>query len=302
MKNKIAVCFSGTLRTGVHAFPNIKQYYGDYFNNIDFFMHTWDIEDWGCDWSGYHHPFIGDSLWESYQERKLFKLQDSKLEKMESLYKFKKLETTSIFDSYDPNSPNKLQYMWKSFKRSIELKQEYEKENNFEYDIVVKSRPDILFRVKPISDVGLITAGGKKVGKEARFANFEKDLELIESDNIVAQNCNPCDGPNRTLDDVFWIGSNKVMHNLVDFNSDSKLGRNPGAPGWSQYLREITPWDPGESQYSWREGTYCDAKGVKFCELYSSYSNMGPGYCILRDHLIHLDPIEDFYKIMKEGY
>ena len=120
------------------------------------------------------------------------------------------------------------------------------------------------------------------------FANFEKDLELVESDNIVAQNCN-YEPPNRTLDDVFWMGSNKVMDNLADFNSDS----------------EVTPWltpSKYKDDIAWREGTYCDAKGVKFCELYSSYSNMGPGYCSLRDHLIHLDPIEDFYKIMKEGY
>ena len=288
MKNKIAVCFSGTLRTGVHAFPNIKRYYGDYFNNIDFFMHTWDIEDWGCDWSGYHHPFIGDSLWASYQERKLFKLQDSKLEKMESLYKFKRLETSSIFDSYDPNSPKKHHHMWNSFKRSIELKQEYEKENNFEYDIVIKSRPDILFRVKSTSGIDLITTGGKRIGEQKEFANFEKDLELVESDNIVAQNCN-YEPPNRTLDDVFWMGSNKVMDNLADFNSDS----------------EVTPWltpPKYKDDIVWREGTYCDAKGVKFRELYSGQTNRAAGYCILRDHLVHLDPIEDYYKIMKEGY
>jgi hypothetical protein len=256
-------------------------------------MHTWDVEDWGADWYAYPHPHMDDSLWESFVKRKPFKLQDSKLEKMESLYKFKKLKITSIFDSYDPPDVYQHQYMWESFKRSIELKQEYEKENNFEYDIVVKSRPDILFRVLSISGLNLITTGRIKVGQESEFATFETDISLIQSDNIVAVNCK-YDEPNRTLDDVHWMGSNKVMDNLADFNSDREV--TPRGPGWSQYLREITPWDPGESQYSWREGTYCDAKGVKFCEAYSQ------PYCILRDHLVHLDPIEDFYKIRKEGY
>tara|TARA_Y100000310_G_scaffold107902_1_gene106383 strand:- start:189 stop:1004 length:816 start_codon:yes stop_codon:yes gene_type:complete len=270
---KIAVCFSGVLRTGVHAFPNIKQYYGNYFNNIDFFMHTWDIENWGADWYSYPHPHIDDSLWESLEKRKSFKLQDSKLEKMESLYKFKKLETTSIFGKVDPLFNHG--YMWESFKRSIELKQKYEKENNFEYDIVVKSRPDILLRVAPVNF---------NIRKSKKFSSFKKDVELVKSDNIVAINCK-YDQPNRTLDDVFWMGNNKVQDNLADFSANTE---------------PITPWDAGDDtilyQQTWRSGTFCDAKGVKFCEANSQE------YIILRDHLVHLDPILDFSQIKKEGY
>jgi hypothetical protein len=278
---KIAVCFSGVLRAGVHAFPNIKQYYGDYFNSIDFYMHTWDIEDWGADWYAYPHPLIDDSLWESIVKRKPFKLQDSKLDKMESLYKFKKLETASIFDSYDPNTPVKYEYMWDSFKRSVELKQEYEKENNFKYDIVVKTRPDILFNVPFENTVrNKIRTGTSSF----EYSTFENDVKLVQPDNIVAKNCK-YDQPGRTLDDVHWMGSNKVMDNLADFSTNTE---------------PITPWDPGDdtivSQKTWRSGTYCDAKGVKFCEMNSQL------YCILRDHLVHLDPIEDYYKIKREGY
>ena len=278
---KIAVCFSGVLRAGVHAFPNIKQYYGDYFNSIDFYMHTWDIEDWGADWYAYPHPLIDDSLWESIVKRKPFKLQDSKLDKMESLYKFKKLETASIFDSYDPNTPVKYEYMWDSFKRSVELKQEYEKENNFKYDIVVKTRPDILFNVPFENTVrNKIRTGTSSF----EYSTFENDVKLVQPDNIVAINCK-YDQPGRTLDDVHWMGSNKVMDNLADFSTNTE---------------PITPWDPGYSSYlsqkTWRSGTYCDAKGVKFCEANSQE------YIILRDHLVHLDPIEDYYKIKWEGY
>ncbi len=277
---KIAVCFSGVLRAGVHAFPNIKQYYGDYFNSIDFYMHTWDIEDWGADWYAYPHPLIDDSLWESIVKRKPFKLQDSKLSKMESLYKFKKLETTSIFDSYNPNSPTKVEYMWDSFKRSIELKQEYEKENNFKYDIVIKMRPDILFNVPFDNDRRRIMRVGTRV---LEYSTFENDVKLVQSDNIVAVNCKYEDDEDggRTLDDVHWMGSSEVQDNLADFSQDTE---------------PVTPWDPGGSQYSWRQGTYCDVKGVKFAEANTQ------NYCIFRDHLLHLDPIVDFWKIRGEGY
>ena len=39
---KIAVCFSGQIRTGVQTAPNIKRYIGDLDTVCDYFVHTWD--------------------------------------------------------------------------------------------------------------------------------------------------------------------------------------------------------------------------------------------------------------------
>jgi hypothetical protein len=39
---KIAICFSGQIRTGVQTEPNIKRYIGDLLPICDFFVHTWD--------------------------------------------------------------------------------------------------------------------------------------------------------------------------------------------------------------------------------------------------------------------
>ena len=39
---RIAVCFRGQLRTGVEASKNLIHLFGDYFKDIDFFVHTWD--------------------------------------------------------------------------------------------------------------------------------------------------------------------------------------------------------------------------------------------------------------------
>ena len=39
---KIAVCFSGQVRTGLQAAPHLFDWFGDLLPNIDFFIHTWD--------------------------------------------------------------------------------------------------------------------------------------------------------------------------------------------------------------------------------------------------------------------
>ena len=37
---KIAVCFSGQIRTGIQNHPNIKEFFGKLYNECDFFIHT----------------------------------------------------------------------------------------------------------------------------------------------------------------------------------------------------------------------------------------------------------------------
>ena len=41
---KIALCFSGQIRTGNITAPNILRYIGDLRDSCDIFVHTWDIE------------------------------------------------------------------------------------------------------------------------------------------------------------------------------------------------------------------------------------------------------------------
>ena len=41
---RIAVCFSGQIRTGVEASPNLLRFIGELLPHTDFFIHSWDIE------------------------------------------------------------------------------------------------------------------------------------------------------------------------------------------------------------------------------------------------------------------
>lgn len=44
LDHRIAICFSGQIRTGVENSPNLLSYIGDLREAVDIFMHTWDIE------------------------------------------------------------------------------------------------------------------------------------------------------------------------------------------------------------------------------------------------------------------
>ena len=127
---KVAVCLSGQLRQWEIAHQNQIQFFG---NNkvyeVDYFIHTWN---YSTDRAGVSQP---------HQKRDVTQEEFDKLLKK---YKPKK----SIFDNKDSEdfwSGDWWAGLFYSFAQSVMLKRQYEIENNFEYDIVIKSRPDIVF-------------------------------------------------------------------------------------------------------------------------------------------------------------
>jgi len=44
LKNRIAVCISGQIRTGVHTTESLKNFFRDMLPYLDFFIHTWTTE------------------------------------------------------------------------------------------------------------------------------------------------------------------------------------------------------------------------------------------------------------------
>lgn len=128
---RIAVCISGQLREWFRAKENQKWFWetiGDR-GEVDYFIHTWDYSG---DREGVSQPYI----WRKVEQKEFDEVVD--------WYKPKKY----IFDNkkqnffYDDDHWMSLFY---SMAQSIMLKREYEIENNFEYDVVIKSRPDIVF-------------------------------------------------------------------------------------------------------------------------------------------------------------
>lgn len=237
---KIAVYFSGNIRTGVTAFPNLRKYFGKYFDDIDFFLHTWDLEDVAP-------PFLdcyeGTSLL-FYNLRNYipYKLQTSKLQKLNSLYKFKQLTVDAPLDRKQVERP-----LWVSARRALDLIYDYQSLNGIRYDVVIKMRPDLL--LDPYS------------------SSLKQDLALLEKNTLVVCNLQESLTPDSIfLEDVLLFSDINTSKIIYEFGSIDN--------------------SPHEYLYKYLIGN--DKK------LKKAFSNR---YAIYREHLQHLDPIEDFEKI-----
>jgi hypothetical protein len=128
---KIAVCFSGQMRTAIDNFENIKKLLGEMYEYCDFFVHTWN----NCEYKTFNasnikrRPIIEDS---------------EKVYNIEKLYKPKIFHIENIEHSpgYQISNLYGVPPLWYSFMKSVEYKQKYEKDNGFEYDCVLKLRFD----------------------------------------------------------------------------------------------------------------------------------------------------------------
>lgn len=133
---RIAVCFSGMVRTSNYTVPNLLNYFGDLFPSIDFFMHTWSETQ--------HKQYTPGAIALLSTDYRNCKMETSYpiISEMTNYYNFKKIKIEPFLDHselyrYFP--------LWYSWAKSIELKEEYEKEYNFTYDVVLKMRPDMIF-------------------------------------------------------------------------------------------------------------------------------------------------------------
>jgi hypothetical protein len=142
---KIAVCLSGQSRTWEYCIASIKSFLEDDDYQIDYFIHTWDINTYrpietkdGLEKYNYISNTDINSYIDSYNP-KLYKIDNYELFR-ERLNKkrFPKIKVT------DEQNTNMLNQMY-SFKQSIILKRIYERKHNFKYDFVLKIRPDTFF-------------------------------------------------------------------------------------------------------------------------------------------------------------
>jgi hypothetical protein len=185
---RIAVCFSGLIRTGVNCADNIKRFFGDMLPYCDFFLHTWDYEPvkpfFRSHWNGI--PFI---------QRHDDILCNIKLQKFIDAFNIKSYKVDSYSDFIENivnNNNNKFPVVWHTMSRSFDLKKQYEQCNDFKYDVVIKIRPDVIFPAR------------KTLKEELRSIDLSKPV--IYSDPHVETR----------LDDVFWITNTDVANVVIE--------------------------------------------------------------------------------------
>jgi hypothetical protein len=128
---RIAVCFSGQVRTGVENYQNIREILGELYDSCDFFIHTWNF----CSYKTYNLSNIA---------KKPVIEPSEKFEVIRQLYSPKKMVVDGKYIGYQTTEEYGIQALWHSFWKSVELKKQYELENNFKYDYVLKLRMDLI--------------------------------------------------------------------------------------------------------------------------------------------------------------
>lgn len=178
-KKRVAVCFSGQLRDWKFASKNILNYFStaDMPNvSVDYFIHTWDTNTWR-----FPKTDISEYVDKKHNDiKKLVKTYKPAAYHM-SAYDASQWLNKSIWDP-----------LFYSFEYSILLKQQYELENNFVYDIVIKTRPDTVYN--PAN----------------RFPFYHN---LVDGSCYAATDINRFSGEfnMQCFDDVMFFGNSKIM-------------------------------------------------------------------------------------------
>jgi hypothetical protein len=182
---KIAICFCGQIRTGIEASSNIRKFIGDLFPFVDFFMHTWDISQ-----SKEHHPHSFAVTTNGYTPPKITNTYEI-LNQFINCYDNRFMSTEiANFDYWNREHVKQYRHFspqWYSWYKSVLLKTQFEHQQGFEYDVVVKTRPDIIFRDDH---------------------RLEKEIEIYlkNPDKFYSLNYS------ERVDDVFFLSSSKTMN------------------------------------------------------------------------------------------
>jgi hypothetical protein len=192
---KIAICFSGQLRTGSECANSFLNYIGELESSCDFFVHTWDVETKSMNL----HVDIKKEVNIPYA------VDPTVFENFKNIYNPKNM----VIDKYDAvsirNAPGGLRFnakaneyvvsLFESVYYANELKRIYEIENNFKYDFVVRARPDLIFspEKKLIDDL----------------------LPCVDKLFLYGAH-KRCFGAER-VEDVFWIAKSEDMDCISNF-------------------------------------------------------------------------------------
>lgn len=193
---KIAILLSGHLRSFRKTQSSFLQFKNslEQFGTVDVFCHTWDIEE-----------SVTASWWKEHSLNDPPPATVRRLD-IEDAYQPVKLiiEPTVHFDDstykIDVTIPVAgMLSMLYTQRRAFELLEQYERHNNFQYDMIIKTRFDLLYELAP------------------EFNNCIK--ECIDLDCIYLPSSNPYE-LSGSSSDVFAIGSRKEMEKYFSFSNN----------------------------------------------------------------------------------
>jgi hypothetical protein len=215
---KIAVCFSGQIRTGIEASPSLFNFFGELLPNIDFFIHTWDTETISRQALNGRDESIADEV---------FIVSSEKIEKIKNVYNPKLIKVDNVVEyclwrsekikKENNNLVASLISMFHSIYESNQLKLKYEKQNNFRYDYVIRMRFDTVFN------------------PEHRLS---EELEQCSIDYNSFYFCDAWKKYPRQLEDVLWLSSSEIMNIVCDILLERETKVEHSCIDWQEHLKE----------------------------------------------------------------
>jgi hypothetical protein len=180
---KIAVCFSGQIRTGILTFKNIKNFIGELIDQCDIFVHTWDvISETSPDLSIAGIPF---------EEPKFL------FEEFSEIWKPKKI----IVDNFINWQKQciKIEPLFYSLYQCNRLRKEYQKNNNLDYHFVIKIRPDFIYnpQYKLKDELEMILN-----------SDYKNSIFTLDFGNVIGL---------KKFEDVFWLATPKIFDVAVNY-------------------------------------------------------------------------------------
>lgn len=204
---KIAICFSGQIRTGHVTAPNILRYIGNLLPYCDFFVHTWDTESIG---TGHSHRLKIDAL-APENHRSTHVSEKEKFSIFSNFYnprvmiieEYDCVPTKDIWGGrrLDPNTGKFHISMWDSINQANLIKEQYAIRNKIDYDITVRIRPDIVFDETKTLAEDIIQL------KDTKMFLFGDHYTIF-----------PRHGLSR-IEDILWIGPTKVLNDVTKYTN-----------------------------------------------------------------------------------
>jgi hypothetical protein len=148
---RIALCYSGRPRNFRECYDNHVAHFGLGKENVDVFAHLWFDED--LVGTNFRND-IGQGTW---PDSELKEWIDQNWRPKKIVYEKPRSFEHMFEDTWDPQWPYAHQKdnqisMFYGIEQVMKLKKEYEDENNFEYDYVVRMRTDLTF-LKSFGDI-----------------------------------------------------------------------------------------------------------------------------------------------------
>lgn len=235
---RIAVCFSGELRTACHAAQGIRQWIGSLWSSCDFFIHTWDRNTYKVgqpNFSSDVYAICGRELAPANTHRYWYRpVTDSDLSWITDFYQPRAFVCDSFLSVQEQYHSSlsisgldlnlAWQPMYHSYSRSIELMTAWAADSQVRYDLVIKLRPDVSYCHKdPGSSIFGQTVSGSGLGNYISHDPFTLYSRTITSSGF---------------DDIIWWGSQDIMQALACYSQYLSENSPCSVPG---FLQQVYP-------------------------------------------------------------